>query len=75
MQNNSLLFFFFFGGGGGGGGGFMKEQNIYTFTKEPRRDISFPTLIRKEIETKRIRKEITTINVLFLNNYYVIYST
>ena len=55
----------------------MMNQNIYTFTKEPRRDISFQTLIRKEIETKRIRKEIKTINVLFLNNYYmyVIYST
>ena len=36
---------------------------LYTVIRNPRRDISFPILIftRKEVETKRIGKEIKTI--------------
>ena len=33
----------------------------YAFLRNPGRDISFPIFTRKEIETKRIRKEIETI--------------
>ena len=38
-----------------------KHANFYRFDKEPGKGISFPIFTRKEIETKRIRKEIKII--------------
>ena len=37
------------------------SQQTRTVVRNPERDISFPIFTRKEIETKRIRKEIKTI--------------
>ena len=36
-------------------------NQFVSFVRNPGRDISFPIFTRKEIETKRIRKEIKTI--------------
>ena len=50
----------------------MREEkgNVHGKSTDPGRDISFPILTGKEIETKRIRKEIKTI-ISRLNHFYL----
>ena len=40
---------------------YREREVIYSLTTDPGRDISFPIFTRKEIETKRINKEIKAI--------------